>query len=503
MKNKLIIIFLSVIFAFISRPVNGQNLLIKNDSGLGRTFINERIIVKFKGNLDPEVEEGIFFEHKLKKHKFIKELNSYVVLTSSKNETLNTIEKLKKRKDVEFAEPDMYCEPVGKFETPNDAGVSQQWWVTKINLPQAWDINKGSSNIIIAIIDSGCDATHPDLITKYVPGYNFFDLNSVTQDVRGHGTAVAGCAAAATNNSIGVAGAGRNCMIMPIRVTDSAGYAYWSTIAQAMKWATDKGARVANASFACGESTTIQSAAKYMNSKNGVFCCSAGNQAKQLTSVNFPEIIVVGATDSNDNLASFSNWGLTVDVVAPGVICYTTNLGGGYQWWSGTSFSSPITAGLVGLILSTNNGLKPSDVDSILKRTSKDLGDPGIDLKYSNGRIDALAAVTLAANTVVAPPPPPPSPDTQAPLIKITSPINGSVVTRGIVRVQSSSSDNVGVVRVELYVDGSYITNSSVAPFTINWNSINASAGQHTMVLKAIDAAGNVGISAAINVILN
>ena len=408
MKNKVILFMLLVFFSCLSKQCYAQSILSKKESGLGRTFINERIIVKFKGNLDQEVEDNILSEHKLKKHKYMKELDSYVVLTNSKNETLLTVEKLKKRKDVEFAEPDMYCEPVGNFDIPNDPSLSQQWWVSNINLPQAWDVNKGSSNIIIAIIDSGCDISHPDLVSKYVPGFNFFDINTNTQDVRGHGTAVAGCAAAATNNGIGGAGAGRNCMIMPLRVSDATGYAYWSTIAQAMRWAADKGARVANASFACGESTTIQSAAQYMNSKNGIFCCSAGNQAKQLVGVNFPEVIVVGATDSADNLASFSNWGSSVDLVAPGVICYTTTLGGGYQWWSGTSFSSPITAGVVGLLLSTNSALRPADVDRILKTTSKDLGDPGYDLKYAFGRINAYNAITMAANTIVSPPPPPP-----------------------------------------------------------------------------------------------
>lgn len=489
---------MSIVFTLLC-----TNTVFAQKKSDGRLFLNERIIVKFKGNLDAEVEDDILIQHKLKKHKFMKEFDSYVVLAKSKDETISTVEKLKKRKDVEFAEPDMYCEPVGKIETPNDTNISQQWWITNINLPQAWDINKGSSNIIIAIIDSGCDMSHPDLISKYVPGYNFFDNNTNTQDVRGHGTAVAGCAAAATNNNLGGAGAGRDCMIMPLRVSDVNGYAYWSTIAQAMRWAADRGVRVANASFACGESITIQSAAQYMNSKNAVFCCSAGNQATQLLGTNYPEVIVVGATDSADNLASFSNWGSSVDIVAPGVACYTTNLGGGYNWWSGTSFSSPITAGVVGLILSTNSLLKPNDVDKILKSTAKDLGDPGMDSKYAYGRIDASKAVIEAANTQITPPPPPPGPDVISPYIKITYPNNGSILTRGIININSTSTDNVGVVRVELYIDGRYISNSSTYPFNLSWNSIRTILGQHTIVLKAKDAAGNTGISQSVLITLN
>lgn len=494
-------------FAIISLLINIFPASAQIDNRrIGRTFLNERIIVKFKGELNQEVEDDVFASHRVKKHKFIKDFKTYVVLTNSTAETLTTIEKLKKRKDVEFAEPDMYCEPVGKIDVPNDANLSNQWWITNINLPAAWDINKGSSNTIIAIIDSGCDTTHPDLIDKYVTGYNFFDNNTNTQDIRGHGTAVAGCAAASTNNGIGGAGSGRDCKIMPLRVSDANGYAYWSTIAQAMQWAADRGVKVANASFACGESTTIQSAARYMNSKGAVFCCSAGNQATQLTGINTPEVIIVGATDSVDNLASFSNWGSSVDLVAPGVNCYTTNLGGGYQWWSGTSFSSPITAGLVGLLFSTNPLLKPSDIDNILKNTAKDLGDPGQDLKYAFGRIDASKAVQSALSTIISIPPSPlPGPDIIAPSVAITAPNNGQLIDKLIlpsVNININASDNVGIVRVELYVDGKYIANDTIAPYSFAWNIRRVLAGSHIITARAYDAAGNKSISEAINVII-
>ena len=592
---------------FLISLLFSSNVLAQSQ-GQGKVYLNERIIVKFRGDLDPDVEDDIFTEHKVKKHKYMKELKSYVVLAKTKDDTLKTIEKLKKRFDVEYAEPDMYCEPVGKMDTPSDPDLGNQWWVNNINLPAAWDINKGSANIVIAILDSGCDPTHPDLVGKYVPGYNFYDSNTNTADVRGHGTAVAGCAAAATNNGIGMAGAGRDCKLMPIRIADSTGYAYWSTLAQALQWAADKGAKVANASFACGESTTVQSAARYMNSKGGVFCCSAGNQATQLTGANTVEVICVGATDSGDNLASFSNYGTSVDVVAPGVATYTTQMGGTYGYWSGTSFSSPITAGVCALMLSLNSSLKASDIDKFLKSSAKDLGDPGPDNKFAYGRIDAAGALRLISG-VTPPPPvppqppapgaptvsitypksgetisgnynfqvsvnndtlstltmvsgnvdnlyivplnlvsgtsyagfwattnvangahkftviaqnsaglstqasvdfnvnntvaPPPGPDITSPNISIISPVNGASLTRGTIQVSSTSYDNIGVVRVELYVDGKYITNSSTSPFTVSWNARKALVGYHTILLKAKDAAGNTGISQTVSITLN
>ena len=331
MKNKLICFLFAMLMFFSISKVNAQL-----DTGIGRRFINESIIVKFKGaELDPDVEGDIFKVHKVKKHKFMKELKTYVVLAPTSDDTEAIVEKLKKRKDVEFAEPDYYCEPVGKFQSVfNDPQVSSQYWINNINLPGAWAINQGSQNIVIGIIDTGCDPTHEDLKDKYFGGWSFYDNTPNWGDVRGHGTAVAGCAAASTNNGLGVIGSGFNARIMPLRVSGADGYAYWSTIATALQYAADNGCRVANASYGVADSSTVQSAARYMNSKGGVFTCSAGNAATVSATPNVPEIIVCGATDSANNLAAFSNSGSNMDVVAPGVNCYTTSMGNSYGWWS-------------------------------------------------------------------------------------------------------------------------------------------------------------------------
>lgn len=598
MKNKILVLLTILISMFFIGPSFAQN-------GKGKVFLNERIIVKFKGgDLDPDVEDDIFNTHKVKKHKFIKELKSYVVLAPSKDDTLNTVEKLKKRKDVEYAEPDYYCEPVGQVVGPNDPQIGSQWAIKNINLQNAWAINQGSSNLIVAVLDSGCDPNHEDLKDKYVPGYNFFDNNSNTADVYGHGTAVAGCVAPSTNNGVGIAGTAYNCRIMPLRISDTSGYAYWSTLATALQYAANNGCKVANASFRCGESTTVQSAAKYMNSKGGVFVCSAGNQATLVTTTNYPEIIVVGATDSANNLAGFSNTGTVIDVVAPGVNIYTTTNGGTYGYWSGTSFASPITAGVCALMLSANPSLSPNQVLSTLQGTATDLGDPGPDQKFGYGLINAQKALENISGTVV-PPPPPPAPtgpkitirypyegqtisgywefiadvtdldstinlvsfaadgvlfpatrdattnsyrgrfdttklsnsvphkftvtatdalpitnssstnfyvnnpppvvtvDTTPPVVNITSPINGAAFSRGNITVIATATDNVGVIRVELYVDGKYIANDTAAPFSLNWNAKRAAFGQHTIVMKAFDAAGNSSFSPTVTITIN
>lgn len=489
MKTKILSLLVTLFFLSICPPILAQ--VKSQESGQGKKLLNERIIVKFKGgDLNPDVEDDIFTSHKVKKHKFIKELKTYVVLAPSKDDTLDTVEKLKRRKDVEYVEPDFYCEPVGQSTEPNDPQINSQWQIKNINLQGAWSINHGSPNIIVAVLDSGCDPNHEDLKDKYVSGYNFIDNNTNTADVYGHGTAVAGCVAPSTNNGVGIAGTAYNCKIMPIRVSDSTGYAYWSTMATALQYAANNGCKVANASFRCGESTTVQNAAKYLNSKGGVFVCSAGNQATLVTSINFPEIIVVGATDSVNNLASFSNTGTVIDVVAPGVNVFTTTNGGSYGYWSGTSFSSPITAGVCALMLSTNPSLTPNQVLSILQGTAIDLGDPGPDQKFGYGLINAQKALENTTNIVV-PPPVPVTVDTTPPIVTITSPANGAILSRGNITVNATATDNVGVIRVELYVDGRYIANDTVSPYSLNWNARKASLGSHTIMMKAFDAAGN------------
>src|SRR5262249_34365271 len=143
--------------------------------------------------------------------------------------------------------------------------------------PTAWCTGTGSSNVIIAICDTGCDPNHPDLVSKYVPGWNFYDSNPNTSDVYGHGTAVAGTPAAASKKGAGGGSVAWGCMIMPLRVSAPDGSATYSAIASAITYAADHGARVANVSYLVSDSSTIGSAGQYLQSKGGVLAVAAGN----------------------------------------------------------------------------------------------------------------------------------------------------------------------------------------------------------------------------------
>ncbi|HUE38705.1 MAG TPA: S8 family serine peptidase, partial [Candidatus Binatia bacterium] len=246
--------------------------------------------------------------------------------------------------------------------TANDTNYWKEWHLQKINAPSAWDVSTGDAGVVIAILDSGIDSTHPDLAAKIVAGYNAYDNNSDTSDVGGHGTMVAGSAGAISNNGIGVASVAWQNPLMPIRVTDTQGNGYASTIAKGLTWAADHGARVMNISFSgIAASSTITSAAQYVVGKGGIVVAASGNCGCADPTPENAYIISVSATNTDDTLASFSSTGSYVDVAAPGVSIQTTVQGGGYSSVSGTSFASPITAGVLALMMSVNPALGPSD----------------------------------------------------------------------------------------------------------------------------------------------
>lgn len=393
---------------------------------------------------------------------------------------------LSRHPHMKFAELDG---AVSMQQTPSDTYYASEWHLPIIQAPAAWDLATGSG-ITVAILDGGVESTHPDLAPNIVPGWNFYDNNSNTSDVNGHGTKVAGVAAAAGNNGIGVTGAAWNAKIMPMRITDPAGYiTYYSIIANSLTWAADHGARVANISYIVSNVATVQNAAQYMRGKGGVVVASAGNTGAYDASPDTSAIITVAATDSADQRTSWSAYGPSIDVAAPGAGIWTTTVGAGYGAVSGTSFASPLTAGVVALMLSANPALQPSQVDSILASTSEDLGTAGRDDYYGYGRINAYRAVSAAKAAATT--------DSQAPTVAISAPTGGTL--KGLVTVDVSAADNIGVSRVDLFVGGVLLASDSAAPYSFSWDTSTRADGATTLTAKAYDAAGNVS-SSTVNV---
>ena len=271
---------------------------------------------------------------------------------------------------------------------------------------------------------------------------------------------------------------------MPVRISDPTGWATYSDIASGLTWAADHGARVANISYKVTTSSTITAAAQYFQGRGGVVASSAGNDALFDASADNPYIITVSATDPNDALYSWSSTGNNVDVAAPGCV-YTTTSGGGYGSACGTSFSSPIAAGVAALILSAKPSLSPAEVTGIVRSSADDLGTPGFDPQFGAGRVNAARAVAQAGGGA-----PPPAPDTLAPAVSIAAPTTGATVS-GTVTVSVSASDNVGVTSVSIAVDGAVVCSFNAAPFSCSWSTKTTGNGSHTIQATAKDAAGN------------
>lgn len=393
-------------------------------------------------------------------------------------------EKLSRHPHIKFAEVDR---KVPAASVPNDPYFASIWHLAKIGTTTAWDVTSGSG-VKIAVLDSGVDGTHPDLAAQMVAGWNFVDNNSNTADVNGHGTAVAGAAAAATNNGAGVAGVAGGAKIMPVRIADANAYAYWSTVAQGLTWAADNGARVANISYVgVTGSSTVQSAAQYLKNKGGLVVVCAGNAGAFDATAQTAAMITVSATDQNDALTKFSSYGNHVDVSAPGIDIWSTNNAGGYGQWWGTSFASPIVAGTVALMMAAKPSLQASDYEQTLIKTVSDLGTPGYDINFGYGRVDAAAAVKAIQAVAVT--------DTMPPTATIASPTGGSTV-RGLVAVDVNTADNVGVARVDLFVNGTLLGSDSSAPFGFSWDTAQVRDGAATLTAVAYDAAGNASTKA-------
>jgi len=446
----------------------------------GRLLVGPRA-----GLSDKEFAKVLKSQNAKSKGRF-KQINSHVIELPPGVDEVAAMQALRKDRRLKYVELDMAMAPAA---TVTDPSYGSSWALPKIQAPAAWDSANGSG-VTIAILDTGVDSSHPDLAANIVPGWNIYDNNSNTADVYGHGTAVAGTAAMVGNNSAGSAGVAWGARIMPVRISQPDGYAYWSTIAQGVNWAADNGAKVVNISYGVSGSSTVQSAAQYLRNKGGVVVVSAGNTSALDSTAAHDSLLTVAATDSNDARASFSTYGSFVDVAAPGVGIYATTRGGSYGNWSGTSFSSPITAATAALMLSANSRLTPADIDRILKSTAVDLGTAGFDQYYGYGRIDAARAVAAARATVAS--------DTQAPTISITSPTGGKVAA--VVPVDVNFSDNVGVARAEFYVNGSKVATDESGPFAFAWDTSTYGDGTYTLVAKAYDAAGNVGTSPSVSV---
>ncbi len=304
------------------------------------------------------------------------------------------ISELRNISGVGWVEPDY---PVQALETiPNDPSFPTQYALTAIHAPQGWDISTGSSAITIAVLDSGVDLSHPDLAGKIVQGYDFVNNDNNPQDDYGHGTHVAGIAAASSNNGLGVAGVSWGANIMPVKVLNSTGAGSFSNVASGVVWATDHGAQVINMSLGgTSFSQTLEDAITYAASRDVFMAAASGNSNASI--VLYParssQVMAVAATDANNQRASFSNYGPEIEIAAPGDAILSIWPGGGYNTLSGTSMATPFVSGLAAILFEYENNA--TLIRQYLKQSALDIAPAGSDIYTGAGLIQMDAALQL------------------------------------------------------------------------------------------------------------
>ncbi|MDQ1300921.1 MAG: family serine peptidase, partial [Chloroflexota bacterium] len=294
--------------------------------------------------------------------------------------------------------------------TPNDPDYQDPWLVygpRAIHADAAWDVTRGDPNIIIAILDSGLDLTHPEFAGRIVPGYDFVNNDSDPTDDQTHGTHVSGIAAAGIHNGIGMAGIAGDARILPVKALNNKGTGWWSDIARGITWAVDQGARVLNLSLAgTTYSQALYDAIAYANSKGAVVIVAAGNNGMSAPTypASFDNVIAVGGSDYDGLRMALSNYGVNVDVMAPGDSIWSAYPPGGYGYLSGTSMAAPHAAGVAALLLSVNPNLTPDQIKDTLQTTATDMDAPGVDIYTGYGLINAGAAVAAVTPAVFVTP---------------------------------------------------------------------------------------------------
>lgn len=348
----------------------------------------------------------------------------FVVVLPSSVDIDNALAAFNANAYIEYAEPDYVG--FGSI-TPNDNSFPQQWSLhntgqsggeadADIDAPEAWDITVGMSSTVLAIIDSGVDLDHPDLVAKIVPGYDFVNNDNVPQDDHGHGTHVSGIAAANTNNMLGIAGVCWPCRIMPLKALDSSNYGYYTWWASSIVYAVDHGAQAINMSMGgITYSEFLHNAVNYAYHENVPIAAAMMNYGNSTLyyPAAFTETIGVGSTDHNDVRSEFSNFGNHVDLVAPGSSILSTLWDDTYASWSGTSMATPHVVGVIGLILATNQEYTIEELRSTLRTTADDQvgppeeDPPGWDIYFGAGRLNAAQALSstipVQANFIASP----------------------------------------------------------------------------------------------------
>ncbi|WP_408955169.1 S8 family peptidase [Natroniella sp. ANB-PHB2] len=387
---------------------NTSSLEFETDESEG--YLTPELLVKFKKE---EMKEEILKEYGLKLKNELTGIGVSLLTGVEAEESQDLVKELNQRKGVEFAELNRQVKRLEIANHPDDKQYEKQWHYSAISLPQAWQETTGSEEVTVAVIDSGIDKGHIDLEEQKIKlldeeKYEDKGLPSslVDEDEGGHGTHVTGTIGALASNQDGeVVGTNWNVTLFPIRVfgEDLNSSGSYGLVAGAIELAVDNGADIINLSLGGNfPSKALKEAIDYAYQNDVTVIAAGGNEGNPdlFYPAQFETVISVGAVDHNLELTLFSNYGKSLDFVAPGQNIYSTIPDNQYGYSHGTSMAAPHVAGVAALLLAEEPDLTPDQIKERLKTTAQDLGAEdvgrGWDFKYGYGLINAHAAVTNA-----------------------------------------------------------------------------------------------------------
>ncbi len=438
---------------------------------MARPYVSGQLIIGYSNRTPANTKMSLKAQLQLESKKELRGIGAEVVRVKNERakEVLDT---LRKNPNVTFAEYD-YIASINYL--PNDPYYPAQTYLPNMNTAAAWDITMGSSEIIIAILDTGITTVNTDMNGNVIGGYNFISDTPDFRDDNGHGTMVASVAAGIIDNGYGISGIAGKSKLLAVKVMNSSGSGTYSTMIEGIEYAVANGASVINMSIG---GRTVSSALKLAVDQavaNGVtIVAAAGNEGS--TSLSYPaaydNVIGVGAVDFYNNKTSYSNTGSGLTVMAGGtarVATATSYIGTA----SGTSFASPYVAGMVALMYSTNPSISSTDVFKAIQENSIDLGDSGYDTSYGYGLVDMGNSVLFLSNIETAPL------DNIAPSLYL----NGAEY---IEVLQSTAYEELGATAID-NVDGD-ISNLVQISGSVNTEEV----GVYNLTYTVSDSSGNI-----------
>ncbi len=448
--------------------------------------------------------------------------NEYIVKTRDGDiklvKTRKSIESLIADGDVEAVEPNRIVTAMGQKTVYSiiDQDVSvMQYGDEMVRAGEAKELLPAeTATVRVAVIDTGIDATHPDLVGKVIKGTTIMDANSSGNkyaddgnDDHGHGTHVAGIIAAAWDNGIGIDGVTGELDIelMPVKVLDDSGRGTTYDIIEGIRYAADNGASILNLSLGSAASSSLEAeAVRYAQNKGCLVVAAAGNDSIDVAQnwpASYDGVISVGSVDAQGERSYFSNYGSTLDVAAPGTdiistipkkvalqesaygnTVYGNDIDGYYISWSGTSMATPHVAGVAAVYKAANPGVTGADIGELLINTCQDTGDVGKDIETGSGIVDAAAM--LGAEVVKTP-------------IKIKSPTAGSELYEEVM-LTAQVNPTMDITKLTFYLDeevpeniiGEADCDENNSFYEVVWDTKNSPDGDHTVLAAVYDAKG-------------